>query len=169
MLEYKDKVTLFTRPRRFGKTLAQSMVKTFFEKEILPDGTVADNSVYFHGKKIMDAGEEYLKHMGQYPVIFLSLKSAKQPTYKMLYLSLVDEIFNEFDRHSYVLGSSAIADGMKEKYVSILNNKAEDITFAKSIALLSRCLEIYHNKKVVILIDEYDVPLENAYLQDLIT
>ena len=68
LLAYRNKVTLFTRPRRFGKTLAQSMVKTFFEKEVLPDGTVADNSVYFQGKKIMYSGEEYLKHMGQYPI-----------------------------------------------------------------------------------------------------
>ncbi len=68
LLAYRNKVTLFTRPRRFGKTLAQSMVKTFFEKEVLPDGTVADNSVYFQGKKIMYAREEYLKHMGQYPI-----------------------------------------------------------------------------------------------------
>lgn len=81
ILEQKSMVTLFTRPRRSGKTLAQSMLKTFFEKEMLPDGTVADNSVYFQGKKIMEAGEEYTKHMGQYPVISLSLKSAKQPIF----------------------------------------------------------------------------------------
>ena len=68
LLAQKNTATLFTRPRRFGKTLAQSMLKTFFEKEILPDGTVADNSVYFEGKKIMEAGEEYTKHMGQYQI-----------------------------------------------------------------------------------------------------
>ena len=65
LLLNKNTVTLFTRPRRFGKTLAQSMLKTFFEKEILPDGTLTDNSVYFQGKRIMETGEEYLKHMGQ--------------------------------------------------------------------------------------------------------
>lgn len=163
LLAQKSTVTLFTRPRRFGKTLAQSMLKTFFEKEILPDGTAADNSVYFQGKKIMDAGDEYTKHMGQYPVIFLSLKSAKQPTYEMAYLSLADEIFYEFDRHRYILGSSNIAEEIKEKYMSILNNNANEVTLAKSITLLSKCLEKYHKQKVIILIDEYDVPLENAY------
>ncbi len=163
LLEYKNAVTLFTRPRRFGKTLAQSMLRAFFEKEILSDGTEIDNSVYFKGKKIMEAGEEYLKHMGRYPVIFISFKSAKQPTYEMAYLSIVDEIFNEFDRHSYVLASDDIAEGIKEKYISVLKNKADSITIAKSIALLSRCLEKYHKQKVIILIDEYDVPLENAY------
>ena len=112
----------------------------------------------------MEAGEEYLKHMGQYPVIFMSLKPAKQPTYEMAYKSLVDEIFNEFDRHSYILESDNIAEGTKKKYISILNGEEDNITFAKSIALLSRCLEKYHKKRCVILIDEYDVPLENAYL-----
>ena len=96
LLENPAKVNLFTRPRRFGETLAQSMLKTFFEKEILPDGTVADNSVYFQGKKIMEAGEEYTKHIGQYPVIFLSLKSAKQPTFEMAYENLAYEILMAF-------------------------------------------------------------------------
>jgi len=163
LLAQKSTVTLFTRPRRFGKTLAQSMLKTFFEKEILPDRTEADNSVYFQGKKIMDAGDEYTKHMGQYPVIFLSLKSAKQPTYEMAYLSIADEIFYEFDRHRYILGGSNIAEEIKEKYMSILNNNANEVTLAKSITLLSKCLAKYHKQKVIILIDEYDVPLENAY------
>ena len=163
ILDQGSIVTLFTRPRRFGKTLAQTMLKAFFEKEFLPDGTVADNSVYFKGKKIMDAGNEYLKHMGKYPVIFLSLKSAKQPTYEMAYLSLADEISYEFDRHKYVLGNSNIAERLKEQYISVLKGKADSITFAKSIEILSKCLEKYHNQKVIILLDEYDVPLENAY------
>ena len=163
LLAQKNTATLFTRPRRFGKTLAQSMLKTFFEKEILPDGTVADNSVYFEGKKIMEAGEEYTKHMGQYPVISLSLKSARQPTYEMAYGSLVDEIFYEFDRHRYVLGGTGITEEMKEKYISILKGSADSAVFAKSIGILSKCLEKYHNRKVIILLDEYDVPLENAY------
>ncbi len=163
LLADKNKVTLFTRPRRFGKTLAQSMLKTFFEKEILPDGTVADNSIYFQGKKIMETGEEYIKHMGQYPVIFLSLKSAKQPTYEMAYDSLIDEIRKEYDRHSYILEDSHITKDVKERYNSILNMKADQITYAKSIAFLSECLEKYHKQKIIILLDEYDVPLESAY------
>ena len=163
LLEYKNTITLFTRPRRFGKTLAQSMIKTFFEKEILYDGTIADNSIYFQGKKIMEAGEEYLKHMGQYPVIFLSLKSAKQPTYEMAYLSLIDEIRKEYTRHRYLLDNENIIREEKELYNSILRQKADTASFAKSIAFLSECLAKYHNQKVIILIDEYDVPLENAY------
>ena len=73
LLTQKSKVTLFTRPRRFGKTLAQSMLRTFFEEEIDIEGKVVDNSWYFAGKKIMEAGEQYIFHMGKYPVIFLSI------------------------------------------------------------------------------------------------
>ncbi len=163
LLDQKSIVTLFTRPRRFGKTLDQTMLRTFFEKEILPDGTVDDNSKYFEGKKVMEAGEEYTKHLGQYPVIFLSLKSAKQPTYEMAYGSLIDEIRKEYDRHSYVLGSSRITEKVKKRYNSVLNMETDKITYARSIAFLSECLEKYHRQKVIILLDEYDVPLENAY------
>ncbi len=163
LLAQKSTVTLFTRPRRFGKTLAQSMLRTFFEKEILPDGTTTDKSVYFQGKKIMEEGEEYLEHMGQYPVIFMSMKSAKQPTYEMSYVNLVEEIRKEFHRHRYVLESDAITEEYKETYSSVLKNKAESVTYARAVAFLSECLSIYHNKKTVILIDEYDVPLENAF------
>ena len=163
ILEQKSMVTLFTRPRRFGKTLAQSMLKTFFEKEMLPDGTVADNSVYFQGKKIMEAGEEYTKHMGQYPVIFLSLKSAKQPTYEMAYKILQQNIAKEFIRHSYILNSEALLSVQKICFNSFIEQKAEPSDYATSIQFLSECLEKYHKHKIIILIDEYDVPLENAY------
>ncbi len=163
LLANKNKVTLFTRPRRFGKTLAQSMLKTFFEKEILPDGTVADNSVYFQGKKIMEAGGEYTKHMGQYPVIFLSLKSAKQPTYEMAYKILQQNIAKEFIRHSYILNSKALLPVQKICFNSFIEQKAELPDYATSIQFLSECLEIYHKQKTIILVDEYDVPIENAY------
>ena len=163
LLAQKNMVTLFTRPRRFGKTLAQSMLKTFFEKEILPDGTAADNSVYFQGKKIMEAGVEYTRHMGQYPVIFLSLKSAKQPTYEMAYENLAFEIRKEYDRHRYILENDNLTEEDKKIYQSILAMEAGNTIFARAIALLSECLEKYHKQKVIILLDEYDVPLENAY------
>ncbi len=161
-----SEVTLITRPRRFGKTLALTTVQTFFEKEILSDGTIADNSRYFEGKKIMSAGEEYTCHIGQYPVIFLSLKSAKQPDFKTAYGSLIREIIREFERHRYVLNSDFISDEEKNVYTSIIGRKAGTEDYAGSLKILSECLEKYHHKKVIILLDEYDVPLENAYFSD---
>lgn len=114
ILEQGITATLFTRPRRFGKTLVQSMLKTFFENEILPDGTTADNSVYFQGKKIMDAGEEYTRHMGKYPVISLSLKSAKQPSYETALEKLQIAVSREYKRHSYILDSSTLFPSEKK-------------------------------------------------------
>ena len=163
ILEQKSMVTLFTRPRRFGKTLAQSMLKTFFEKEVLPDGTTADNSVYFQGKKIMKAGEEYTKHMGQYPVISLSLKSAKQPTFWTASEKLQKELVKEYRRHSYIIEGDFLLPSEKKEFLSLMEGTASMSGYCTALQTLSKCLEKYHKQKVIILIDEYDVPLENAY------
>ena len=110
ILDKKGKVNLFTRPRRFGKTLALSMVKTYFEQEIDKAGEIIDNSHYFQNMKIMEAGEKYISHMGQYPVIFLSLKSAKQPDFEMAYDMLKKQIAGEFKRHHYILNADVLME-----------------------------------------------------------
>ena len=107
LLDKGGAVNLFTRPRRFGKTLALSMLRTFFERDTDIDGRVTDNSHYFEGKKIMEAGEEYTCHMGQYPVISLSLKSAKQPNFEVAYGQLLEEIAAEFKRHRYAVSDTS--------------------------------------------------------------
>lgn len=163
ILKQKSKVILFTRPRRFGKTLSQSMLCTFFEKEILLDGTVTDPSVYFEGKKIMAAGDAYIKHMGQYPVIFLSLKSAKQPDFETAYAMLKKEIRQEFERHKYVLEGGMLSAAKRMQYQAVVEDRADQAVYAAALHFLSECLEQYHQKKTIILLDEYDVPLEAAY------
>ena len=102
LIEGQTKVTLFTRPRRFGKTLNQFMIRRFFEDEITEKGEKVDNGYLFNGLKIAECGEEIMQHQQQYPVIFMTLKSAKQPTYEMAHGALTDEIYNEFMRHRYV-------------------------------------------------------------------
>lgn len=165
MLDKGGAVSLFTRPRRFGKTLALSMIKTFFEQDTDIQGNITDNSPYFDGMKISRAGERYTVHMGKYPVISLSLKSAKQPDFDMAYKSLLDEIAKEYERHRYVLECDAILTSNKEKYRNIMERKGEMIDYAKALEFLSNCLKQYHERNVIILIDEYDVPLENAYFE----
>lgn len=186
ILDKGGKVTLFTRPRRFGKTLALSMLQTFFEVEIDRDGNTVDNSRYFDGMKIMDAGDTVLSKMGQYPVIKLSLKSAKQPDFFTAFMKLREEIVNEFIRHSYVLKSSEIDDDTKAAFMSLKSGitewekKAGEFKnteekkhafteevgkYATSLKALSLALKAYHKQNVVILLDEYDVPLENSYYQ----
>lgn len=93
------------------------MLRTFFECGIDLKGCAMDNSRYFQGMKIMEAGEKYTAHMGKYPVISLSLKSAKQPDYDMAYKSLVDEIAQEFRRHAYAVQGDALDAAMKKKFI----------------------------------------------------
>lgn len=120
LLDKSGAVNLFTRPRRFGKTLTLSMLKTFFEKEIHADGSVTDNRHYFDGMKIMDSGKEYTRHLGQYPVILLSLKSAKQPNYELSHDCLMEQISLEYKCHSYILEADCILSEDKEKYRTIM-------------------------------------------------
>ena len=162
LLDSTAMVTLFTRPRRFGKTLNMSMLRRFFEDERTADGTTVDNRYLFEGLSISACGEKYLQHRGQYPVISLSLKSGKQPDYAMAYASLKDEIEKEFKRHMYLLQGEMVAAD-REKYESILGGKGQPIDYAKALGFLSECLAKFHGKKCIILIDEYDVPLENAW------
>lgn len=165
LIDNRGEVNLFTRPRRFGKTLTLSMLQHFFEKGCDYLGKPLENEELFHGLAIMNAGENYTRHFAQYPVISLSLKSGKQPDFEMAYLSLADEIAMEFKRHKNVLEDDAVLEEDKERYRAIMGGRGDKISYAKSIAFLSQCLFAYYHQKVIILIDEYDVPLENAYFK----
>lgn len=165
LLDKKGDVNLFTRPRRFGKTLGLSILKYFFEDIREAGGEKKDNSYLFEGLDIMKEGDAYLSYMGQYPVINLSLKAGKQPDFEMARDSLIDEIQKEYDRHSYILNGDILSVSKKEKYELIMTGKAQAIEYAKALEFLSKCLEEFHQKKTIILIDEYDVPLENAFME----
>lgn len=164
LLDRKGTVNLFTRPRRFGKTLNMSMLQFFFEDAKDFEGEKKDNSGLFGGLNIMREGETYLSHMGQYPVINLSLKSAKQPDFDMAYRMLVRQIADEYKRHAFVLNSKKL-EGRKERYREIMNETAERSSYNDSLKFLSDCLYQYYGKRTIILIDEYDVPLENAFIE----
>jgi len=162
ILDRKGTVTLCTRPRRFGKTLNQTMLKCFFEDTTpIRDGG-KDTRALFRGLKIEAAGEQYMEYQGKYPVIFLNFKEIKQDSFERSYEELKYCIAEEFVRHAY------LAEKMPIGYDRDLFNKivAHDGSFddySRSLKFLSKCLEIYHGQKAVILIDEYDVPLENAW------
>ena len=161
LLDNKGKVNLFTRPRRFGKTLNISMLQYFFEDMYDKKGNKKDYSYLFDGLKILDAGEKYTKHMGKYPVINLTLKSGKQKNFEMAYALLCNQIAREYIRHAYVLDS--LDERPKEIYKRIMDEEASYIEYANSLLFLSECLKDYFDMDVIILIDEYDVPLENAF------
>ncbi|MBQ8116714.1 MAG: AAA family ATPase, partial [Lachnospiraceae bacterium] len=177
VVEKGGKVTLFTRPRRFGKTLALSMLRTFFELEYDRDGNPIDKRRYFAGKRIMEAPDKILSMMGKYPVIKLSLKSAKQPDFKVAFKALRDAIKNEFVRHEYVGDSDKLSAEERrsfrnlsmgiddEEFLDREKYEFEVGRYATALKTLSACLKKYHNENVIILLDEYDVPLENAYYE----
>ena len=165
LLESNAKVILFTRPRRFGKTLNQFMIRRFFEDEITEKGEKVDNGYLFDGLAITRCGEEIMQHQQRYPVIFMSLKSAKQDSYDMAYASLIDEISKEFKRHAYLLQGESLSPKEKQEFQLVMDKEAQPIAYAKALGFLSECLTKYHGHKTIILIDEYDVPLENAYLR----
>ncbi len=157
LLNMKGEVNLFTRPCRFGKTLNMSMLRYFFELN-------EDNRALFEGTKIMSAGEEYLKWMGQFPVISLSLKSMKQPTFELSLEMLKQAVAEEYGRHWKLVESDPnLSDAKRERYLRIRDWKGTEADYASALKFLSECLYDCTGKKSVILIDEYDVPLENAY------
>lgn len=159
ILDGGAKVTLFTRPRRFGKTLNMSMLQRFFEK------TNNDNSYLFEGLNIMGAGEQYISHMGQYPVINIFLKSMKQPDFETAYALFKHIISQEFKRHIEILDSDILDDTDKKYFNDIRSCNASYSDFTRPLQFLSDCLCKVYGKKVIILIDEYDVPLENSYFK----
>ncbi len=169
LLDNKADVNLFTRPRRFGKTLNISMLQYFFEDERhWNTGEKKDNTALFNGLKIMDAGDKYSSNMGQYPVINLSLKSAKQGSLELALISLKRRIAEEYKRHQYILKSDSL-ESEKERYTKIMLEKGNDGDYTDSIFFLCECLYKYFGKKTIVLIDEYDVPLENSFFRGFYT
>ena len=166
LLDLKGKVNLFTRPRRFGKTLNLSMLRYFFE-DTGDAGKNAQNKSLFGGLKIMDAGERYTHFMGQFPVLTLTLKSAKQEDFETAYYMIQKGIAVEFERHRGVVEQGKTKLSMKdyEGYLSIAEERAEEKEIRNSLLLFSRCMYQVTGKNSVILLDEYDVPLENAYFR----
>lgn len=165
LIDNMGSVNLFTRPRRFGKTLNLSMIRRFFEEELNENGEKIENAYLFDGLDIAACGGEYMDQQGRYPVINLSLKAAKQPTFEMAVASLVDEIAKEYKRHAYILSWEGISENDKKRFRAVMNQKAQDVEYAKALDFLSSCLAKYHGKRTIILLDEYDVPLENAYFE----
>lgn len=157
LLDAKPQVSLFTRPRRFGKTLNMDMLRVFFEK------TDEDTSIYFQDKNIWACGEEYQKHQGRYPVIFVSFKDVKYDTWNETLSKIKDIIRHEFDRHSELEKSEKLSAYNKEKYMEILLGQADDVAFSGSLGVLTELLYKHHGKKTILIIDEYDVPVQQGY------
>ena len=166
LLDLKGEANLFMRPRRFGKTLNLSMIRYFFEDTGDKEQN-AQNRELFLGMKIMEAGERYTGQMGIYPVMNLTLKSAKQEDFETAYFMMQMEIASEFERHRSIVEQKKerLAPKEYERYIAIAEETASPMEIKGSLQLFCKCMYKVTGKNTVILIDEYDVPLENAYLK----
>ena len=164
LLDLTGKVNLFTRPRRFGKTLNLSMLQAFFENTGDEEENQKRRELFKH-LQIMNAGDAYTSHMGQYPVIFLTLKSAKQRTFQSALFKIKECISQEYRRHAFVCDGVKLSDSEKQLFQKLADGKGTMDEYSGSLQFLSQCLYKETGEKVIILLDEYDVPLENAYFR----
>ena len=152
-------VSLFTRPRRFGKTLNMDMLREFFE---ISD---EDTAAYFRDKQIWSQGEEYQKEQGKYPVVFVSFKDIKCSNWEETYALLYKIIRSEFLRHSELRLSEKLDEYDKEYIERILGHSAEKNDLTLSFRELSRMLHIHHGVPPVIIIEEYDIPIQQGHMK----
>lgn len=155
--ENGDTVTLITRPRRFGKTLTMSMLNYFFSVQY------AGRSDLFEGLSIWKE-EKYRKLQGTYPVIFLSFADVKEGSFEDAREGIIQELLDVYNDYSFLLNSDKISDNEK-KFFSKVCDDMSNVTAARSLKRLSGLLYKYYGKKPVILLDEYDTPMQEAYLQ----
>lgn len=151
-------VSLFTRPRRFGKTLNMDMLRVFFEK------TPEDTSIYFKDKYIWQCGDYYIKHQGQYPVIFLSFKDVKCSSWQETFQKISKLISLEFMRHNELESSSVLSSYEKEQYHRFASENINEVDCQMGLQLLSLLLHKHYDKECVIIIDEYDTPIQQDHL-----
>lgn len=156
-LDKKPMVSLFTRPRRFGKTLNMDMLRVFFEK------TNDDTSVYFKDKQIWQCGDYYTKHQGQYPVIFLTFKDVKSMTWEETFQKIRRLISLEFIRHNELETSSVLTAYEKEQYHLLAGDNGDEVDCQMGLQLLSLLLHKHYGRECIIIIDEYDTPIQQGH------
>ncbi len=159
-LDQKPLVSLFTRPRRFGKTLNMDMLRVFFE---ISD---EDTSIYFKDKAIWKCGDEYRSHQGKYPVIFLTFKDVKFGSWDATIDKIRDLLQAEFGRHQELFESEKIAKYEKEYFARILDGSATEVDLTSALEKLSKMLTEHYEKSPIIIIDEYDTPIQEGYSKD---
>lgn len=159
-LDQKPLVSLFTRPRRFGKTLNMDMLRVFFE---ISD---EDTGRYFTDKKIWQCGEYYRAYQGKFPVIFLTFKDVKFATWENTIDKISALLQEEYDRHKEVMYSDQLASYEKEYFTRILNKTASEVELSAALEKLSKMLTKYYGTAPVIIIDEYDTPIQEGYSKD---
>ena len=156
-LDERPMVSLFTRPRRFGKTLNMDMIRTFFEK------TDEDTSKYFRDKKIWSCGQKYRDYQGKYPVIFITFKDVKFNTWDETFSALKALFSAEASRHMELASSDKISEYDKKYFDKLLSADVTAVELSAALGNLSRMLCEYYGIETIIIIDEYDTPIQQGY------
>lgn len=159
-LDRKPLVSLFTRPRRFGKTLNMDMLRVFFE---ISDN---DTSIYFQDKAIWNCGETYKSHQGKYPVVFLTFKDVKFDSWDMTFAKISELLQEEFGRHKALCESGRLEAYELDYFKKILHGQANEVELSSSLQRLSKMLAEYYGRAPIIIIDEYDTPIQEGYSKD---
>ena len=157
VINAEKQVLLLPRPRRFGKTLNLSMLNYFFDKN------EHENEKLFTKLKIWQTSDETKEHCGKYPIIYLSFKDTKAETWESCYELIVIEIVNLYSNHDYLLEKNILKNYEKNDFNKILNKTAKNTDYKNSLKQLSKYLQRYHNERLVILIDEYDTPIQASH------
>ena len=159
-LDQKPLVSLFTRPRRFGKTLNMDMLRVFFE---ISD---EDTGRFFTDKKIWKCGESYRSHQGKYPVIFLTFKDVKFTSWEATRDKIRSLLQEEYGRHENILSGDRLAEYEKEYFIRILDGTASEVDLSSALEKLSKMLTEHYGTAPIIIIDEYDTPIQEGYSQN---
>jgi hypothetical protein len=159
LLENRGEVTLITRPRRFGKTLNMSMLRHFFDVN-------KDSKALFDGLKIMEHQDVIEKCMNKYPVVFITLKDIKDDTYENSIENIRDLVSEIYEENLYLYESDKLNERQKAKFHSIFLGKSAEVELKSSLKFLTACLYAYHKKRVIVLLDEYDVPIDASVIND---
>lgn len=159
LIDSNDEVTLCLRPRRFGKTLTMSMLQTFFEE------SDEDTSVYFQDKNIWLCGEKYRRQQGKYPVVFLTFKDIKYPTFRDSLEAIQELVIREFERHPELEKSDLLSRADRRYLMQLEEASLTESNLSWALGSLTSMLSAVHHMPAVILIDEYDTPIQHAYTQ----
>lgn len=156
-MDERPKVSLFTRPRRFGKTLNMDMFRTYFEK------ADADTSIYFRDKKIWKCGDRYRSQQGKYPVVFLSFKDIKYATWEETYQAIKQLIAQEFRRHNLLATSNTLSDYERNDFQKLAIGAGSEVDYQMALQTLTLLLHKHFGIAPIIIIDEYDTPIQQGH------
>lgn len=159
-IDERPMVSLFTRPRRFGKTLNMDMLRTFFEK------TDEDTSVYFRDKKIWSCGKKYREYQGKYPVIFITFKDIKFDSWEKAFNAIKEVFSKEAGRHNELQKSDKCDEFEKKAFERLLSGEVNEVELSGALLDLSRMLHKHYGIAPIIIIDEYDIPIQQGYMKN---